>query len=529
MRSLRGGEGPVVLVLDRRGLLHSDRAWIDDLRLPFQALRGYVDGSGGRGHPSAAREDPRGARRASPRSTARLLGTDEDREAFDGLVGLARKVYPFVENHNFYVEHWHHSMFWNKVRDLGRVFVAHGFFDDEEDIFYLHRNEIHSALYDLNIGWATGTEARGPTYWPPRSPRGADPRGARGWSRRPALGVPPEASPSRSRSCSGASPPRRSRTGSARRGRRRRAATGWPRPPGKAAGRARVVTDRRAAARRRGRARSSSVASPRRAGRRCSPRSPRRSPTSAGSWPTPRSCAASTACRPWSARASRPAHPHAASSIEVDGDKGVVRILEEARRHDGRSFAVDRRPAAPSGVPASAASSRSLAEMTEAGFQVPPGSASPPPRGGASWPTNALAERAREATRSVGPGRSRDGRAAQRRDGRGDRRGATAGRAGSRHQDCVRRSRRRSAKTTRRWPCARAVSPRTSRAPVSRASTTRSCGCPASRTSDSRTPLLGRHLRLRRCSPTARRGRRPRPTGMCVGIQQMVVAARRRA
>ena len=37
---------------------------------------------------------------------------------------LARTVYPYVENHNFYVEHWHHSLFWNKVRELGDLFAA---------------------------------------------------------------------------------------------------------------------------------------------------------------------------------------------------------------------------------------------------------------------------------------------------------------------------------------------------------------------------------------------------------------------
>ncbi|MCW2617129.1 MAG: PEP-utilizing protein mobile subunit, partial [Modestobacter sp.] len=106
---------------------------------------------------------------------------------------LARQVFPFVENHNFYVEHWHHSLFWSKVRELGDVFVAHGFLDDREDLFYLHRNEIYSALYDLNIGWATGTEARGVTYWRPevenrkriREVLKANPPV-------PALGIPPE-------------------------------------------------------------------------------------------------------------------------------------------------------------------------------------------------------------------------------------------------------------------------------------------------------------------------------------------------
>ena len=176
------------------GYTHTDRAWRDDLRLPFTALRRYVEKL------QAGEEIERPLERILEERTRitaeyrELLGSDEDREAFDQLVELARTVYPYVENHNFYVEHWHHGMFWNKVRELGDVFVAHGFLEDREDIFLLHRNEIHSALYDLNIGWATMTEARGPSYWPPIV---AERRGIlealRGWTPPPALGVPPEA------------------------------------------------------------------------------------------------------------------------------------------------------------------------------------------------------------------------------------------------------------------------------------------------------------------------------------------------
>ncbi|GAA5040837.1 pyruvate,water dikinase [Thermocatellispora tengchongensis] len=175
------------------GYQHSDRAWIDDLRLPFRALRGYIAGL-------RAGEDIRRPLEAITEERERVtaeyrsyLPTDEDRESFDGLVALARKVFPFVENHNFYVEHWHHSMFWSKVRSLGRVFVAHGFFDDEEDIFYLHRTEVQSALYDLLIGWGTGIEPRGVTYWRPEIARRRRIREAlKAHSPAPALGVPPE-------------------------------------------------------------------------------------------------------------------------------------------------------------------------------------------------------------------------------------------------------------------------------------------------------------------------------------------------
>ena len=117
------------------------------------------------------------------------LLTEEDHAAFLELVQLARKVYPYVENHNFYVEHWHHSLFWNKVRELGDLFAARGFLEDREDIFYLHRNEIHSALYDLIISWAAGTDGAGPTYWPPIVARRREIREAlKGWTPPPALG-----------------------------------------------------------------------------------------------------------------------------------------------------------------------------------------------------------------------------------------------------------------------------------------------------------------------------------------------------
>jgi pyruvate,water dikinase len=175
------------------GYQHSDRAWIDDLRLPFTAMRGYITNL-------LAGEDIRRPLEEILAERVRVtdeyrsyLPTDADRESFDGLVELARRVFPFVENHNFYVEHWHHSMFFSKVRELGGVFVAHGFFDDPEDIFYLHRNEIYSALYDLNIGWATGTQARGVTYWRPEIERRRRIRDVlKAHPPLPALGVPPE-------------------------------------------------------------------------------------------------------------------------------------------------------------------------------------------------------------------------------------------------------------------------------------------------------------------------------------------------
>jgi pyruvate,water dikinase len=176
------------------GYCHQHRAWMDDMTVPFQAMQGYVERLEAGEDIRRPLEKILAERDRITGEYRELLPTDEDRKAFDDIVALARTVYPFVENHNFYVEHWHHSLFWNKVRELGRVFVARGFFADEEDIFYLHRYEVYSALYDLLSGWATTTPTRGPHYWPQEiAERKRIISALRGWAPPPALGVPPEA------------------------------------------------------------------------------------------------------------------------------------------------------------------------------------------------------------------------------------------------------------------------------------------------------------------------------------------------
>jgi pyruvate,water dikinase len=166
---------------------------MDDLRVPFQAIRGYIEKLQRGEEIDRPLENILEERERITEEYADLLDSEEDRKAFLDLVQLARTVYPYVENHNFYVEHWHHSIFWNKIRDLGQIFVNHRFLDDKEDIFYLHRYEIYSALYDLLAGWATSTPSRGPTYWPGEvAERKRIMEALRQWSPPPALGKPPE-------------------------------------------------------------------------------------------------------------------------------------------------------------------------------------------------------------------------------------------------------------------------------------------------------------------------------------------------
>ncbi len=149
------------------GWYHDHYSWLDRMEIPFMSIRSYIEKLE-QGH-SLARplEEVRAERDRIIAEYTELLPSVDDENTFKQLIAVAQKVFPYVENHNFYVEHWFHGVFWNKIRELSRIFVNHGFFADVEDIWYLNRYEIQEALYDLLTGWATGVKARGPSYWPP--------------------------------------------------------------------------------------------------------------------------------------------------------------------------------------------------------------------------------------------------------------------------------------------------------------------------------------------------------------------------
>jgi pyruvate,water dikinase len=148
------------------GWYHHDRSWNDDLDVPLSFVNIYVDKlkkGDSIDRPTAQVIEERDRLAEGYRD---LLPTDEDKATFDQMLGQARTVFPYVENHLFYVEHWFHSLFWNKMRDVARIMVEHKFIHDVEDVWYLKRSEVKDALWDLVTAWATGSQGRGPLVWP---------------------------------------------------------------------------------------------------------------------------------------------------------------------------------------------------------------------------------------------------------------------------------------------------------------------------------------------------------------------------
>ncbi len=176
------------------GFYHHHLSWNDDLTVPFTALPGYVgavrDGAM-RARPTAQLVEERERIANGYRD---LLTTDDEKAAFDQMLGLCRLVFPFVEDHKFYCEHWFTTRFFQKIKAFGALLAREGVLGEADDVFHLHHGEVDQALADLSLAWAAGTPPIGGAHFPPIiAERKRMLKVLRDWSPPPALGPVPEA------------------------------------------------------------------------------------------------------------------------------------------------------------------------------------------------------------------------------------------------------------------------------------------------------------------------------------------------
>ncbi|HZV52616.1 MAG TPA: PEP-utilizing enzyme [Candidatus Dormibacteraeota bacterium] len=174
------------------GLYHHERSWIDDLSRPWASLLAELDRLERGEDVRRPREEILRRREQLVAEYRELLPVASDREAFDQNVAMARMVAAYVEDHNFYIENWHHTIFWNKMREFGQRLAAGGILEDPEDLFYLNRWDVGQALYDLTLGWSHGGPTRA-AHWKARVARHKRMLAAiQEWVPEPALGPIPE-------------------------------------------------------------------------------------------------------------------------------------------------------------------------------------------------------------------------------------------------------------------------------------------------------------------------------------------------
>jgi pyruvate,water dikinase len=176
------------------GFYHTDRCWNDDFTIPLSALTRYIAQVGLGASLDRPTEQLRVERARIIGEYRDLLPSDEERTAFEQMLELCHLVFPFVENHKFYCDHWFISRFYNKMREFGALLSRQGLIADAEDIFQLQHTEISQALIDVMIGWAAGSGPAGGNHWAPIVARRRIMLDAlKNWNAPPALGPLPDA------------------------------------------------------------------------------------------------------------------------------------------------------------------------------------------------------------------------------------------------------------------------------------------------------------------------------------------------
>lgn len=176
------------------GFYHHHLSWNDDLRVPFSAMSGYVDLVRAGDDLTRPTADVIAERDRIVDEYRALLTSEEERGAFDQMLGLCRVVFPYVEDHKFYCEHWFTTRFFQKIRAFGELLARFEVIADADDVFHLRRTEVDEALADVMLAWASGGRPVSSRHTREVIAERKRMLGALAdWSPPPALGVVPDA------------------------------------------------------------------------------------------------------------------------------------------------------------------------------------------------------------------------------------------------------------------------------------------------------------------------------------------------
>ena len=194
LEALEKAKDPWFYVSCGSGWFHYEGSWINNLDIPFGYIKSYVARleNGETIERSLDKVDKE--RDETVAEYRKLIGTDEDREAFDGAYNTVRTIYRYAEDHLFWVEHWFHTIWFSKIREFGKLLVDNGMINEPDDIFMFNRYEIPEILTEVATAWALGVgiPVRGDYYKAKAAKRRKILDAAGKWNPTPALGVPPE-------------------------------------------------------------------------------------------------------------------------------------------------------------------------------------------------------------------------------------------------------------------------------------------------------------------------------------------------
>lgn len=176
------------------GWFNYEGSWINKLDIPFSYMKSYVERLDKGEKIERSVEEISQKRDEIVAEYRKLIKTDEDRKSFEDAYKTVRTIYRYAEDHLFWVEHWFHTIWWSKIRDIGKLFVKYGMLKEVDDIFMFNRFEVPEMIEELVIGWALGEgiPLRGSYYMDKAEKRQRILAAARKWAPIMALGIPPK-------------------------------------------------------------------------------------------------------------------------------------------------------------------------------------------------------------------------------------------------------------------------------------------------------------------------------------------------
>ena len=176
------------------GWFHYEGSWLTDPSIPYSYIKGYIDRLENGENIERSLGEIEKQRDEIVAEYRKLIKTDDDRKAFDDAYNTVRTIYTYAEDHLFWVEHWFHTIWFDKIREFGKLLVNSGMLNEVDDIFMFNRYEIPQLLTEVSTGWALGVDIpmRGNYYKSKAEKRKKILEAAGNWNPIPALGVPPE-------------------------------------------------------------------------------------------------------------------------------------------------------------------------------------------------------------------------------------------------------------------------------------------------------------------------------------------------
>jgi len=176
------------------GWFHYEGSWNTNLDIPYGYIKGYVERLENGEKIERSMDEIEKQRDEIVAEYRKLIKTDEDRKSFEDAYNTIRTIYRYAEDHLFWVEHWFHTIWFQKIREIGTLLVKNGMINEVDDIFMFNRYEIPELLTELVTGWALGVDIplRGQYYKDKAEKRKKILDAAKEWNPIPALGVPPE-------------------------------------------------------------------------------------------------------------------------------------------------------------------------------------------------------------------------------------------------------------------------------------------------------------------------------------------------